>query len=136
MKSLANFVIRLGMLCLLATLSLESQTLDTGILGSVLDPTGAAVAGAPLTIAQPATGLLRQITTGPDGKYEVRYLVPGEYTVEVRAPGFRAERRTGVVIQIGQQARIDFALQVGDVGETVNVSSTAPLLQTEKANLG
>src|SRR6516164_6258242 len=121
MKSLPDFDIRrpsraqiLGMLCVLATLSLRSQTLDTGILGSVLDPTGATVAGALLTIVQPATGLLRQIITGPDGKYEVRYLVPGEYSVEVRDPGFRAERRTGIVIQIGQQARVDFSLQVGE----------------------
>src|SRR5215467_11498777 len=132
MKSMPDFSIRrrsgaqiLGVFCVLATLSLRGQTLDTGILGSVLDTTGATVAGASVIIAQPATGLLRQITTGPDGKYEVRYLVPGEYSVEVRAPGFRAERRTGIVIQIGQQARVDFSLQVGEVVETVEVSSKA-----------
>ena len=133
----------LAFVCLLALLSalkpvavLPAQTLDTGILGTVLDPTGAVVAGAPVTITQPATGLVRSVKTGADGKYEVRYLVPGEYTVEVRAPGFRAERRTGIVIQIGQQARMDFSLQVGEVVETIDVNSAAPLLQTENAVLG
>ncbi len=113
-----------------------AQTLDTGILGNVTDPSGAVVAGAAITISQPATGLARSVSTATEGKYEVRYLVPGEYTVEVRASGFRSERRTGINIQIGQQARIDFNLQVGEVVETVEVVSVSPLLQTESATLG
>ncbi|HYZ87590.1 MAG TPA: TonB-dependent receptor, partial [Bryobacteraceae bacterium] len=60
----------------------------------------------------------------------------GEYTVEVQAPGFRRERRTGILIQIGQQARVDVTLAVGDVQQTVEVTSAAPLLQTENATLG
>src|SRR5438552_12255782 len=113
-----------------------AQTLDTAILGIVSDPSGALVSGAAVTITQPATGLSHAVTTGLDGKYEVRYLLPGEYTVEVRAPGFRSERRVGIVIQLGQQARIGISLQVGEVVETVEVTSAAPLLQTENATLG
>ncbi len=121
---------------LLAGSTLAAQTLDTAILGTVTDPTGAVVAGAAVTILHPATGASHSVNSANDGKYEVRYLVPGEYTVEVRSAGFRSERRTGVTLQIGQQARLDFSLQVGDVVETIEVQSSGPLLQTENATLG
>jgi hypothetical protein len=114
----------------------KAQTLDTAILGIASDPSGAVISGAVVTVTQTATGLTHSVTTGTDGKYEVRYLLPGEYTVEVKTAGFRGERRTGIVIQLEQQARIDFSLQVGEVIETVEVTSTAPLLQTENATLG
>jgi hypothetical protein len=114
----------------------SAQTLDTGIVGSVTDPAGAMVTEAAVTITNTQTGISRSVTTNPSGLFEVRYLVPGNYTVDVQAPGFRRERRTGIVIQIGQQARVDVALQVGDVQQTVEVSASAPLLQTENATLG
>src|SRR4051794_3846000 len=115
---------------------LHAQTIDTGILGDIKDPTAAAIAGATVRILQPSTGLSRTVTTDTGGHYEVRYLKPGDYTVEVKAAGFRSERQTGIVIQIGQQARIDFGMQVGDVVETVEVNSSASLLQTENSTLG
>jgi hypothetical protein len=68
-----------------------------------------------VTISQPETGLSRSVKTDSSGNFEVRYLRPGEYVVEVEAAGFRRECRTGIQIQIGQQARLEFTLQVGDV---------------------
>ena len=114
----------------------ESQSLDTGMLGTVSDPTGGTVVAASVTITQTAMGVAHTVTTTPDGKYEVRYLLPGEYTVEAHATGFRTERRTGIVLQINQQARIDFTLQIANVQETVEVRSSTALLQTENATLG
>ncbi len=107
-----------------------------GILGVVTDPDGAVIAGAAVTINNPATGVTRTVNTAADGKYEVRYLVPGQYTVEARASGFRPQRTNNVTIQLNQQARIDFAMQIGEVQQTVEISSSAPLLQTENATLG
>jgi outer membrane receptor protein involved in Fe transport len=121
---------------ILGSLSLLAQTLDTGILGVVTDPAGAVVTGASITIAQPTTGFTRTVESAAEGSYEVRYLRPGEYTVEVKASGFRSERRTGIVLQISQLARLDFALQVGQVQETIEITSAAPILQTENAVLG
>jgi outer membrane receptor protein involved in Fe transport len=115
---------------------LFGQTLDTGILGNIADPSGAIIAGAAVAITQTATGVRRETQSAADGKYEVRYLVPGEYSVEVRAQGFRAARASTVQVQINQQVRLDFALQVGEVQETVEVSAAAPLLNTETATLG
>ena len=64
--------------------ALHAQTIDTGILGEIRDPTGAAIAAAMVTIMQPTTGLSKTVTTDSGGHYEVRYLVPGNYTVEAK----------------------------------------------------
>ncbi len=123
-------------LALLITGLVNGQSLDTGILGTIVDPAGAVLTVASVTVTQPATGFTRTITTADDGSYEIRYLRPGDFIVEVKAPGFRSERRTGITLQISQLARIDFTLQVGQVQETVEVTGAAPILQTENATLG
>src|SRR5262249_23182267 len=99
--------------------AMHGQSVDTAILGSVLDSNGGAVSGATVKITHVATGLSHSVVSSAEGAYEIRYVLPGEYTVEVGLSGFRGERRTGVVIQLGQQARIDFTLKVGAVQETV-----------------
>jgi hypothetical protein len=114
----------------------RAQTLDTGILGTVTDEQGTVVPGATVTFTQPATGFTRTVITGPDGGYEVRYLRPGEYAVEVQLTGFRTERRTGITLQLSQLARIDVRLRVGEIRDTVEVTAAPPLLQTEGAVLG
>ena len=127
---------RIALLLVLVAALAWTQTLDTGILGTVTDPSGAVVANASVSITQTATGVKRTTQTGADGKYEVRYLVPGEYSVEVQAQGFRTARASNIVIQINQQARLDFPLQVGEVQQTLEVTAAAPLLNTETATLG
>src|SRR6516165_8178605 len=109
----------------LAVGTLPAQTIDTGILGTVNDATGSVISQAAVTITQPATGSAHVVVTNTEGYYEVRYLLPGEYTVDVRAKGFRSERQTGIVLQIGQQARINFTMQVGAVEERVDVTAEA-----------
>src|SRR5436190_16564822 len=81
----ATVMMALAWILALAVGITGAQTLDTAILGIVSDPSGALVSGAAVTITQPATGNSHSVTTGQDGKYEVRYLLPGEYTVEVKA---------------------------------------------------
>jgi outer membrane receptor protein involved in Fe transport len=133
--SMKGLLCRVLLVVCLCAATLRAQSVDTAILGTVTDAEGAAVAGATVLIMQPATGLSHTVTTGPGGTYEVRYLIPGEYVVEVKASGFASERRTGVAIQLGQQARIDFPLKVGTVQETVEVNTGIPLLQTENATI-
>src|SRR5579875_1634004 len=116
--------------------TLVAQTVDTAIVGTVTEPTGGVIPGATVTIQEPSTGFFRTVTTGNEGNYELRYLVPGNYTVDVKASGFREERRTSIPVEIGQQARVDFVLQIGTVQQTLEVQSAAPLLQTENATLG
>src|SRR5678815_4468302 len=127
---------RLLALAILAATLATPQSLDTGIVGTVTDPGGAVITGASVTVTQPVTGFTRTIATASDGSYEVRYLRPGDFIVEISAAGFRSERRTGITLQLSQLARIDFSLQVGQVQETVEVTSAAPILQTENATIG
>ena len=116
--------------------SLVAQTSDTAILGTITDPAGAVIVGASVTATQPETGVSRETKSNAEGLYDIRYLRPGQYVLEIRTAGFRTERRTGIVLQINQQARFDIRLQVGEVVETVEVNSAAPLLQTESAVVG
>ena len=122
-------------LLLVSGIFLNGQTIDTAILGTVVDSAQASIPNAEVTIGQITTGVTRTVRTNSEGIFELRYLVPGEYVVEVKADGFRSEKRTGIGIQIGQQAKIAFALQVGSVTQTLEVQATSPLLQTEDATL-
>jgi hypothetical protein len=132
----ATLPTKFQLILLLIPALLSAQTVDTGILGTVTDQSGAVVPKAMVTITQPATGLTRTIRTAEDGSYEVGYLRPGEYVVEVKANGFRTESRAGVLLQIAQMAHIDFSLQVGETMERVEVSASALLLNTQNAALG
>ena len=105
------------------TLLANGQTVDTAIIGTIDDSALAAIPNATITISQPSTGLIRTLTSSASSTYEIRYLVPGEYTIEARADGFRTERRTGIKIQLGQTAKLDFVLQVGSVQQTLEVKS-------------
>ena len=128
------------LLALIASLALpgrlQAQSADTAILGVVTDASGAVIPGASVTIRQPATGFERVLETNAEGAYEQRYLRPGTYIVEAGGTGFRTARTPNVIVQVGQQVRLDFRLEVGEVIETVEVSSAAPLLETESATLG
>ncbi len=114
---------------------LHGQTLDTSILGTATDSSGAVLPGATVTVTSPTTGAKKTVTTGNDGQYAVTYLAPGTYNVLIDAKGFTSQRRTGIVLQLNQQDKIDFALGVG-AQQTVQVESTQPLLQSENASLG
>lgn len=115
---------------------LHAQTVDTALRGVIKDSSGAIIPGATITYTQSSTGLSRSTKATNDGSYEIRYLVPGEYTLSVQAEGFVTQRRSGIALQIDQQTKIDFTLQVGSVQQTVEVQSTQPLLATENATLG
>src|SRR5258706_10137399 len=112
------------------------QSADTGFLGTITDATGAVVAGAAVTVTQPATGAVRNVTTSGNGDYEVRYLPPGEYVIDVRTAGFRSEKSSTITLRIAQMVRLDFALQVGEVAEQVQVTAQGVLLETQSGVLG
>jgi len=113
-----------------------SQTLDTGFLGVATDSSGAVLPGATVTITSPATGFSKTVITGSQGEYEVRYLKPGAYDVKVTAPGFETQSRISVVLQLGQQDKLDFKLGAAGTQQVVEVQGTQPLLQSEDATLG
>ncbi len=121
-------------LLLLGSLSLFGQTFGT-ITGVVRDPSSAVVPNAKVTVTNTATNAVRNSTTNTEGLYSFPALVPGPYEVRVETAGFRAAA-SRLDLQVQQTARVDFALQVGQAAESIEVSAAAALLTTDNATVG
>lgn len=106
------------------------------ISGAAQDPSGAVLAGVVVTVTNPATNTQRTSTTNAAGTYSLPALPPGVYNMKAELTGFSAQTRNGIELQVGQVARIDISLQVGNVTESVNVTGGAPVLDTETTSIG
>ena len=125
-----------GVLTLCLAGSLFAQVPTGDITGTVTDPSGAFISGAVITISSSATGAQRTVTSNESGVYSLPGLNPGVYSMRVEAKGFKVDQRRDIDLQVGQVARIDFTMQVGNVSETVEVAGGAPILETENATIG
>ncbi len=112
------------------------QITTAEITGTITDPGGAVVAGANITVTNTANAATRTTTTNEEGVYRLPSLSPGLYTLRIECTGFTAQVRTGVELQVAQVGRIDVALQVGNVSETVEVKAAVPLIDTDTTSLG
>lgn len=102
---------------------LGAQTL-THLSGQIIDPSGAAVPGASVSVANEDTGFRRVTLTHSDGTYLIAALQPGQYKIMVRRDGFRTLVRFGVKLDVAQAARVDFQLPIGSMQETITVEDT------------
>ncbi len=111
---------------------------DTATLtGTVRDATGAVLPKASVVIRNIAQGTSRNLVTNSDGDYLAAALVPGEYNITVTAPGFRRYQALGVTLRVAQEARVDVALQVGNVEEEVTVRGEGlAQVNTESSEMG
>ena len=114
---------------------LFGQTLGE-IVGEVKDATGAVVPNAVVTATNAGTNAVRTARTNEAGLYTFPSLVPGVYSVKVDASGFRPTTKTKVELQVQGSMRVDFALEVGQVAESIEVSGAAALMTTENATVG
>jgi len=128
------FTVLLGGFAFLAQLG--AQVTSATILGTVTDSSGAVVAKALVEAKAVATNLSRTTTTDAEGNYTLTSLPVGEYEVTISAAGFRKEVQRGITIQVQQRARLDVALQPGNVTETINVVGAAPIVNTEDGVFG
>src|SRR5437867_5732909 len=135
MRHLSAFLATMLCSWTLGVASLWSQSADTGILGIISDASGAVVPGSTVTVTNASTGVLQTVVSGPNGSFEVRYLVPGSYVVQAELSGFRTERRS-IELRLGQMARLTFALQVGQIGEVIDVVAKGLLLETQSGVTG
>jgi len=129
-----RFVFLAGLIPLLA-ISLFGQAFYGSIVGTVTDPSNAAVHGASVTLTNIGTDERHQTLTGAGGGYQFLNLIPGNYKVEVELAGFKRATAEQIEVTVAGAVRADISMQVGDVTQTVEVQATAPLLQTENANL-
>jgi outer membrane receptor protein involved in Fe transport len=120
----------------LAAAGTSAQEATGRIVGTVTDPTGAAIAGAKVTVTNVATQISEETRTDKDGFYEVPSLPIGSYDVTIEMAGFRKQVFARQTLQINQSLRLDAKLVVGERNETVEVTAQAPDVETLNQTIG
>ena len=124
-------------LAALLSVSAWGQGITADIQGSISDSSGAGVQKATATISDVSKGWVRTAVSGTAGEYEFLQLPPADtFVISAEREGFKRELRSGIVLQTGQQSRIDLALSPGTVSESVTVEANASLVQSEDAQVG
>jgi hypothetical protein len=127
---------RHALLYVLAMPSLLAQSVTGTIAGTVSDPKGAAVPGAAVAATSKSTNARTAQATDENGFYKIANLVPGEYVVEVEAPGFRKALTAAQQLSAADVLRLDVKLEIGQISESVTVEAGAVEINTEDAQLG
>ena len=126
--------VSLVLFCLASSLPLHAQ-FGSAIQGIVTDSQKGVLPGATVLVTNTTTGVAREVTTSDDGVYRVLSLGPGAYRVEVQMTGFMKAQREAVSVGVNETARLDFALEVSGVTETVTVATQAPVIETEQGRV-
>ncbi|HTW79986.1 MAG TPA: carboxypeptidase regulatory-like domain-containing protein [Terracidiphilus sp.] len=131
--SLGVWSVVLGLLLL--TWTVRAQEFRGTISGTVMDPNGAALAGAAITVREVDTGTVSKTTSDAAGQYVVPFLLPGNYSITVGVTGFQTLTRNGITLHAQDHPIIDLTLKVGSASQTVTVTSAAPLLSQSSATI-
>jgi hypothetical protein len=128
-------MIRIISLMLVCSAMGWAQSDRGSITGTVTDSTGGTVPDAAVTATNTATNVISRTTTNESGVYAIPALLPGTYKVRVEKNGFKAAEQAQVVLAASSTVRVDIGLQVGEISESVEVSSSLAQLQTETAKI-
>jgi hypothetical protein len=116
---------------------LHAQSTSFGVIvGTVTDPSQAAVPDVSLTVTNTQTGIARQLKTDQAGEYRVPSLMPGTYSVKAEHAGFQIAEVGGVILPVAQTVTVNIVMQIGAVTQTVAVTTAAPQLDTATATVG
>jgi Carboxypeptidase regulatory-like domain len=124
------------LLFLLPVAPMRGQVSSATITGQVKDPSGRVIPKAEVSVREVATGVLTTALTNATGEYTLPLLKPGTYDVIVEVAGFNRFEEKALALSAGDHPTVDIPLTVGDVGQTVEVNATPPLLGTEDASVG
>lgn len=124
--------------CLLVFMSpaLFAQTTTATIVGTITDPSNAAVPGAQVLATNIATGFARSVQSNGEGEYRIEFLPVGEYVLEAGARGFTKVVQKNIVLQVDQVARVDVSLPLGEAAQSVEVTGAPALVNTTNVELG
>jgi hypothetical protein len=120
---------------LFATAAFPQAARTATLVGTVTDPTGALVPGAPVTLTNVETGFLYKGVTNAEGSYYIPFIAVGTYELRVEAAGFKAYVQKGIELRAAEVPRIDVRLEVGVTSESVQVTGSVPLLATETSQV-
>ncbi|MFN7937511.1 MAG: TonB-dependent receptor [Bryobacteraceae bacterium] len=127
---------RLLLLSLLSPAALLAQLSSGTLTGIVSDPSQARLANVAIKLTNEQTGVVAHVVTASTGEYTFPLLPSGSYKIEAESSGFQRSMRSGIVMELGRTVRMDITLQLGQVTETVEVSSASPLIESESATVG
>jgi hypothetical protein len=117
-------------------LSVSAQDFRGGIVGRIVDSSGARLPGVTVTATNVATNVASATTTNGEGDYAILFLNPGTYAVSAELSGFKKIVRTNLEVHVGEKLGVDLALEVGAMAETVAVTAESPLLETLSGSTG
>jgi F0F1-type ATP synthase membrane subunit c/vacuolar-type H+-ATPase subunit K len=118
-------------LCMFASATMAQTTGSATLRGVVKDENGGVLTNATVTLVNEATKVERKTNTNREGIYVLSSVLPGTYSVSVEHSGFKKTEQTGLLLSPSDTRGLDFTLQVGAASETVTVTATADVLQTE-----
>jgi hypothetical protein len=113
-----------------------AQAGNSAITGIVRDPSEAPIPSATVSLSNLETGIQQQTLTNEVGLFRLGSLVPGNYQIEVEMPGFTRLVRGPITVEVSQTVPIDLTLNVGQVSEMVEVTSAAPLVESQSSDIG
>src|SRR5271165_2712068 len=128
----------LAILCvcfLLNTNVAMGQAVYGSIIGTVTDPQGGAVAGAKVTVTSTTKGTTQETTSNEAGNYTVTHLIPDTYSVKIEAAGFKGYDVASVSVSADEAPKVDAQMTVGDVTQSVEVTTEVPQLKTESKDV-
>jgi hypothetical protein len=125
----------IALLCTVFVPSTSAQAIYGSILGTITDPSGAAVAGAKVTVTDQRKGTTDQTTTNDSGNYSVTHLIPDTYTVRVEGPGFKSLEFKDIIVNADSGVDVNGQFQVGSASEQVEVTAEALQLKTDRADV-
>ncbi len=132
-----TFVVLAAMILLVLTSHvLWSQNVYGTITGTVTDSSGASIAGVSVTLTNIARGDKRNVQTNDSGQYAFVNLLPANYRIEAEKAGFKKSVREPIDVEVESGLRVDLALEVGELSQTVEVTAQSVQLQPESTSLG
>jgi|GEM_PF-2821638 len=125
-RAVAAFFSLVAACLLLLPTSALAQEFRATVSGTVTDPSGAVVPGANVQVQETSTGAISRTTSDAAGEYVVPFLLPGNYSITVKASGFEVLKRGGILLQAQEHPIINLVLTIGSATQTVTVTSAAP----------
>lgn len=121
---------------LMALIPASPQATTGAIVGTLTDPGSAAVPNGKVVAIEERTNLASETITDPSGAFSFPALRPGLYRLEAEASGFRKLVRSGIELSVNDRLRIDLSMTLGPISESIQVTGSAPLIESESATLG
>ncbi len=132
MRSLTKYLVAF----LAAVSMLMAQEFRASLTGRIVDPAGASVPGAAISLRSVATGLITPAASDEEGRYQVLFLNPGEYVLTAEKQGFQRSVQQGLLLQVAERATLDVKLAVGEVTQSLTVEANAGVIEVESADRG